>query len=81
MGIFDGLAGALNAVFGAPATIFPENGSGTVIRAVFRHELREISDEHGGMPLSRAAVFKAQKEDVVSLSSGDRVEIDGVSYR
>lgn len=81
MSIFDGVAGALNSTFGAPVTIYPGGGAGAEIRAVFRHELREISDDEGGVTLSREAVFKAQVGDVETLAPGDQVDINGVSYR
>lgn len=41
MTVFDGLAGALNAVFGAPVTITPEAGPAVTARGILR-ELPEF---------------------------------------
>lgn len=44
MGVFDGLAGALNAVFGAPVTVTPISGAAVSLRGILR-ELPEFEDD------------------------------------
>lgn len=44
MSVFDGLAGTLNAVFGAPVTITPETGDPVTVRGILR-ELPQFEDD------------------------------------
>jgi len=40
--IFNGMAGALNSVFGAPVTITPQGGSATTVTGIFRIASQEV---------------------------------------
>lgn len=46
MSVFDGLAGVLNSVFGAPVTITPVNGDAVIARGILR-ELPQFEDDAG----------------------------------
>lgn len=47
MSVFDGLAGALASIFGAPVTITPKAGAPVVAQGILRENPREVMDEAG----------------------------------
>lgn len=77
-GVFDGMAGALISVFGAPVTIYPGGGSASAIRGVVRDAQVQVADREGEAPVwIVATTLRAQRADVASLVSGDVVEAEG----
>lgn len=72
-GMFDGMAGVLNGVLGAPVIIYPGGGAGQTIQAVLREKQVEVADEHGEAALDTLPVLKAQTGDVAGLMPDDLV--------
>ena len=80
MSIFDGMAGILNDVFGAPVVIHPGGGNGRSIQAVVRREPVEVATDEGEAVLSLRPTLKALKGEVSDLVDGDRVVAEGETY-
>lgn len=71
--VFDGMAGVLNGVFGAPVTIHPGGGGGVEIRGVIRDREVEVPDGDGQVVLGTFTTLKAQVGDVTGLVRGNAV--------
>jgi hypothetical protein len=79
--IFDGMAGALNATFGAPVTIKPGGGEAVSIHAVVREERVELADGEGEAVLGVQPILMAMAADVTALVEGDLVEQGSRQWR
>ena len=71
--IFDGMAGVLNAVFGAPVTITRAGQSAVTVQAVFREMPVEDEAADGRTFLSITPTLKLQKTAIAALAKGDLV--------
>ena len=79
--IFDGLAGALNAVFGAPVTITRRGEAAVTLQAVFR-ELPVEQDGADGRPfVTITPTLRVQKDAIAALVRGDLVAPSTASGR
>lgn len=73
--VFDGMAGALNAVFGAPVTIFPGGGAGVAIQGVIRDQEIQVADREGESSVWVVeTILRAQRDVVTAMVRGDVVE-------
>lgn len=79
--VFDGLAGALNSVFGAPVSIYPGGGAAVEIRAVLRDAEVEVVGEDAEPVLTTQPTLRAIAADVAALEDGDRVVAGGRDFR
>ncbi|WP_243612933.1 head-tail joining protein [Shimia aestuarii] len=80
--VFDGMAGALNATFGALVQHTPSGGEAVEIRAIFREQPIEVPDEDGRNILTVAPVLRVQRPVADGVSRDDVIEPgDGESYR
>ena len=81
-GIFDGVAGMLNVVFGAPVTITPERGPAVETRGLFREEPVVIGQGEGGDILDVQTVLKIQRPTADDIKTGAVVAPgNGKTYR
>ena len=80
--IFDGLAGVVADVFGAPVTIAPGGASPVTIQAVLRQRQIEVAAEDGEPVIMLETVLRAPSADVATLVEGDLVtDVLGRSWR
>lgn len=80
-GIFDGMAGVLNSVFGAPVSHTPQGQASRTIDAVFRKEPDTVTDREGHDYLIAVPTLRVLKADAASISRGDEIEPgDGAKY-
>lgn len=79
-GLFDGMAGMLNDVFGGSVTIYPGGGGAVEITGVVRDREIAVADDHGESVLETVTTLRALKPDVVTLVSEDRVDDGGIQY-
>ncbi|MEC7763381.1 MAG: hypothetical protein VX874_15875 [Pseudomonadota bacterium] len=70
MSIFDGMAGVLNGVFGAPVTVTPEGEAAVEIRGVFRENPVTVPDADGREVLSVLPVLSVPRNVAETLASG-----------
>lgn len=78
--IFDGLAGTLNDVFGAPVTVWDDTGVSRSVKARFRYEPTEVFGADDAPSLIEQPVLYVPKTladgiargTVIELSSGER---------
>lgn len=80
--IFDGMAGVLNGIFGAPVMISPGGGPAVEVRGVLRDEPVEQEGQDGETVVSILPSLKLQLADAQGLVRGDLVEAaDGRRFR
>lgn len=79
--VFDGLAGALNAVFGAPVTITRRGESGVTLQAVFREVPVEQEAADGRDFVTITPTLRVQKGAIAVLARGDLVAPSTTSGR
>lgn len=70
--IFDGMAGALNSVFGAPVTIYTDHGQFEV-NAILRDTRVEVMGDEGESVLTITPMLHIQSGDLNGLRRGDSV--------
>lgn len=81
-GLFDGMAGVLNGVFGAPVSYTPQGGAARVVQSVFRERPLEFADETGRMMLITAPTWRVQRVLVPEVARDDSiVPGNGHSYQ
>lgn len=81
-GIFDGMAGVLNGLFGAPVTITPDGGEPAVLRGVFREEPVEVADGDNGSVIDVAITLRVQRPGADDVETGAIVAPgNGKTYR
>jgi hypothetical protein len=82
MSLFDGMAGVLNGVFGAPVTYLPAGGIPRDIRSIFRETPITIGGSDGGDVLIEAPTWRVSKADLAGAARGDRIALpDGRVFR
>lgn len=72
--LFDGMAGVLNDVFGAPVIYTPDGGAPQSVQAVFRAAPIEVVDEEGHTVLILSPTIRVRRDLVPSIGRGDQVE-------
>lgn len=72
--LFDGLAGLLNDVFGAPVTHTAPDEDPRVIQAVFREAPETETDREGYPYLVIVPTLRVLKADAVGISHDDIIE-------
>lgn len=84
-GVFDGMAGVLSDVLGAPVTIQPiKTGGFSTVQAIFRKDPIEVPSEDGEPVLMLSPTLKVRRDLVPAIERGDLVEptlTPGVQYR
>lgn len=73
-GIFDGMAGVLNGVFGAPVAHLPVVGAPVTMRGIFREQPIEVADEDGRAILIIAPTLRVRKADAATIATRDEIE-------
>lgn len=71
--VFDGMAGVLNSVFGAPVTIKPVSGGILEVPAVFRAEPIEVAGTDGHAVLISAPTLRVKRDVLPDIGHGDLV--------
>jgi hypothetical protein len=72
--LFDGMAGILNSVFGAPALYTPLNsGVGLTVQGVFRSDPVEVIGADGHPVLITTPTFRVPRSFVAVIQKGDLV--------
>lgn len=71
--LLQGLAGALNTMFGAPVTVLPLAGGSVTVVGVFRREPVMVQDGEGASVIVSAPTLRLQRS-VRALDRGDLVE-------
>jgi hypothetical protein len=81
-GLFDGHAGALNSLFGAPVTFLPGAGGEVTVHSVFREEPIEVATAEGGSVLTTGPTWRVPRNAGVTPVRGDRLRLaDGRTYK
>ena len=84
MNLFDGAAGTLSDIFGAPVTYTPPGGQAQIVQAVFRRAPVEIIGADGHPIWIMAPTLRVRRDVLPGIARGDLVQpsIDsGVTYR
>jgi hypothetical protein len=82
MSLFDGMAGILNDVFGAPVTHTPAGGSPVTLQAIFRREPITTVDREGFEALVVSPTLQVPLPQANDVQRGDTVVPgDGQPYR
>lgn len=71
--VFDGMAGVLNGVFGAPVAYQPAGGSSVPLLGVFRRDPIEVSGEDGHQLWIMLPTVKLHRSDVPAIRRGDLI--------
>ena len=80
MGLFDGMTGVLNQVFGAPVVHCPKSGGQVTIQAIFRREPIEVDQEGGRSVLIAAPSLKVPEPVASTICRDDWIEVEGLRY-
>lgn len=81
-GLFDGMAGVLNDMFGASVSHTPAGGATVQITGVFRLEQVRVADETGGEYLDMRPLLRVLPDVAAGLSRGGQIEPgDGHAYK
>lgn len=75
--LYDGLAGVLNDIFGAPVKHTTKAGVCRELRGVFRREPDEYVDDEGRAVVVVGPSLRLQKSDAANVKVGDVIEIEG----
>jgi hypothetical protein len=73
-GIFDGMAGALADVFGAPVRYQSACSGPRVIRSIFREAPVEVMDDMGRASIVVAPTWKVPATQADGIERGDEIE-------
>lgn len=77
-GIFDGMAGVLNDVFGAPVMHTPAaTGLPVEVQGIFRRDPITVADEDGREFLVSSPSLRVERPDAVGIVVGDVIEVSG----
>jgi hypothetical protein len=79
--IFDGMAGVLNDVFGAPVMVFPVAGGMLTGNAIFRDTPISVATEDGHSLLVTSPTLRMQRPDADQIAAGDEIQPDGDARR
>lgn len=81
-GVFAGMAGALNKVFGAPIVFTPQVGAPQTLQSVFRETPISVSGADGGDVLIVAPTWRVPKSILSTAQRGDLITVpDGRQFR
>lgn len=81
-GVFDGMAGVLNDVFGAPVTYLPSSGPTQLVQSVFREEPITVAGPDGNDVLIEAPTWKVPRSVLAPLPRGAQIQLpDGRLFR
>ena len=80
MSIFNGMAGVLNSVFGAPVMIMPVRGGQYSIQGVFRQEPVEVTQDDGRSVLIARPTLRVPVPVADAIARDDRINVEGVNY-
>lgn len=75
--IFDGMAGVLNSVFGAPVMYLPQTGEPRAVQSVFRESPITVSGPDGGDVLIVAPTWKVPRNLLPEVRRNDQIEVSG----
>jgi hypothetical protein len=78
--VFDGMAGALNRVFGAPVSVRTALSGTRLVQGVFRKEPIEVAQEDGGTILISAPTLRVPQDIAGCIERGSIVEAEGARY-
>lgn len=73
MSVFDGMTGALTAIFGAPVTITPTAGAPAEVTAILRENPREVMDDAGRPHWIETPTLQVAKPIPAALVKGSTV--------
>ena len=80
--VFDGLAGALNQVFGAPVSLVGPLGVTDTIRAVFRQDPVEVETADGRMQVVQSPTLRVPRDLAAGIGREHRIVLaDGREFR
>lgn len=71
--VFDGMAGVLNAVFGAPVTVTRAGQAAVPLQAIFREMPVEQEAADGRIMVTISPTLRVRKGDIAALAVGDLV--------
>lgn len=74
-GLFSGVSGLMNEVFGAPLTYTPKFGLPREVRAVFRSQPVDLVDGDGQRVRDLGPVLRVRRSDIPDLQRGDRITL------
>jgi hypothetical protein len=81
-GLFDGVAGVLSGVFGAPVTFLPASGGSQVVQSVFRETPITVTGPDGGDVLIVAPTWRVSRAVLASVARGDLITLaDGRQFK
>lgn len=84
-GVFDGVAGVLTGVFGAPVVYQPKSGAAPVtISAVFRRRPILVQDQSGGDVWVLSPTMRVRRDLLPAIARGDLVQpstVPGKTFR
>ncbi|NEX45188.1 head-tail joining protein [Pseudotabrizicola algicola] len=75
--VFDGMAGVLNSVFGAPVMYLPQVGLPRAIQSVFREAPITVSGPDGGDVLIVAPTWQVPRNLLNDVKRNDQIEVSG----
>ena len=73
--IFDGMAGALADVFGAPVLYTPKTGEPQTVQATLRLEPTEVQMGDGHTQLISAPTLRVPRTTLPGIARGDRISL------
>ena len=80
--VFDGLAGVLNGVFGAPVVFTPQGGSSQTLKSMFRETPITVSGPDGGDVLIVAPTWRVPRDILTDVRRGDTITVpDGRVFK
>ncbi|WP_428516284.1 head-tail joining protein [Roseovarius sp.] len=81
-GIFDGMAGVLNDVFGAPVMHTPAaTGLPVEVQGIFRRDPIGVADEDGREFLVTSPSLRVERPYAADIQAGDTIEVgDGARF-
>lgn len=71
--IFDGMAGALNGVFGAPVLYLPRRGISRNVQSMFREEPVRVSDPDGAEIVTIMPLWRVPATLACDIARGDEI--------
>lgn len=82
MSVFQGVAGVLTTVFGAPVSYLPNGGASRNIRSMFRETPVEAQNAEGNSVLILAPTWRVERHLAPEVARGDRIQPgNGKTYK
>lgn len=80
--IFNGMAGVLNATFGAPVTFIPAFGPRLTVQSVFREPPVTVAGQDGGDVLIEQPIWRVPRDRLAHAARGDQIQLaDGRRFK